>query len=58
MNTLNVDPAEIAKFEELASRWWDKQGEFKPLHEINPLRLHFIDERVQLNGKRVLLHFF
>ncbi len=54
MNTLNVDPAEIAKFELLASRWWDKQGEFKPLHEINPLRLHFIDERVQLNGKRVL----
>jgi len=54
MNTLNVDPAEISKFEELASRWWDTQGEFKPLHEINPLRLHFIDERVQLNGKRVL----
>ncbi|MCW8936013.1 MAG: bifunctional 2-polyprenyl-6-hydroxyphenol methylase/3-demethylubiquinol 3-O-methyltransferase UbiG [Gammaproteobacteria bacterium] len=54
MNTLNVDPAEIAKFEELANRWWDQQGEFKPLHEINPLRLHYIDERVQLNGKRVL----
>ncbi|RDH80658.1 MAG: bifunctional 3-demethylubiquinol 3-O-methyltransferase/2-polyprenyl-6-hydroxyphenol methylase [endosymbiont of Galathealinum brachiosum] len=54
MTTLNVDPAEIAKFEELASRWWDRQGEFKPLHEINPLRLHYIDERVQLNGKRVL----
>ncbi len=54
MNTLNVDPAEIAKFEELSNRWWDRQGEFKPLHEINPLRLHFIDERVQLNGKRVL----
>ena len=54
MTTLNIDPAEIAKFEELASRWWDKQGEFKPLHEINPLRLHYIDERVQLNGKRVL----
>ena len=54
MNTLNVDPAEIAKFEELASRWWDKQGEFKPLHEINPLRLHYIDERAQLNGKRIL----
>jgi 2-polyprenyl-6-hydroxyphenyl methylase / 3-demethylubiquinone-9 3-methyltransferase len=54
MSTLNVDPAEISKFEELASRWWDRQGEFKPLHEINPLRLHFIDERVQLNGKRVL----
>jgi len=54
MNTLNVDPAEIAKFEDLASRWWDKHGEFKPLHEINPLRLHYIDERVQLNRKRVL----
>jgi len=54
MSTLNVDPAEIAKFEELASRWWDKQGEFKPLHEINPLRLHYIDERVQLAGKKVL----
>jgi len=54
MTTLNVDPAEISKFEELASRWWDMQGEFKPLHEINPLRLHYIDERVQLNGKRVL----
>ena len=50
----NVDPAEISKFEELASRWWDKQGEFKPLHEINPLRLHYIDERVQLPGKKVL----
>ncbi len=54
MTTLNIDPAEIAKFEELASRWWDKQGEFKPLHEINPLRLHYIDERVQLAGKKVL----
>ena len=54
MSTLNVDPAEISKFEELASRWWDKHGEFKPLHEINPLRLHYIDERVNLSGKRVL----
>ena len=54
MTTLNIDPAEIAKFEELASRWWDMHGEFKPLHDINPLRLHYIDERVQLNGKRVL----
>ena len=50
----NVDPAEIAKFEELASRWWDRDGEFKPLHEINPLRLNFIDERVGLAGKKVL----
>lgn len=54
MSTLNVDPAEISKFEELASRWWDMHGEFKPLHEINPLRLHYIDERVNLSGKRVL----
>ena len=54
MNTLNVDPNEIAKFEELASRWWDTQGEFKPLHEINPLRLHYIDERANIQGKKVL----
>ena len=50
----NVDPAEIAKFEELASRWWDMDGEFKPLHEINPLRLNYIDERVGLAGKKVV----
>lgn len=54
MTTLNVDPAEIAKFEELANRWWDTQGEFKPLHEINPIRLQYIDERVNLDGKKVL----
>jgi 2-polyprenyl-6-hydroxyphenyl methylase/3-demethylubiquinone-9 3-methyltransferase len=42
---LNVDESEIAKFEELASRWWDRQSEFKPLHEINPLRVNYIDER-------------
>lgn len=53
-NSINVDPAEIAKFEELANRWWDKQGEFKPLHEINPLRLQYIDQRVGLAGKKVL----
>ncbi|RRJ84221.1 bifunctional 2-polyprenyl-6-hydroxyphenol methylase/3-demethylubiquinol 3-O-methyltransferase UbiG [Aestuariirhabdus litorea] len=50
----NVDLAEIAKFEALASRWWDPDSEFKPLHQINPLRLNFIDERSQLAGKRVL----
>ena len=50
----NVDPAELAKFSELASRWWDPNSEFKPLHEINPLRLDWIDERVSLSGKRVL----
>ncbi|MFT7129756.1 MAG: 2-polyprenyl-6-hydroxyphenyl methylase/3-demethylubiquinone-9 3-methyltransferase, partial [Gammaproteobacteria bacterium] len=38
MTTVNVDNAEIAKFEKLANRWWDKNSEFKPLHEINPLR--------------------
>lgn len=50
----NVDHGEIAKFEQLASRWWDPNSEFRPLHEINPLRLDFIDERASLNGKRVL----
>ncbi|WP_447528855.1 bifunctional 2-polyprenyl-6-hydroxyphenol methylase/3-demethylubiquinol 3-O-methyltransferase UbiG [Vreelandella sp. TE19] len=50
----NVDQAEVAKFEALASQWWDDQGEFKPLHEINPLRLDFIDARAGLAGKAVL----
>ncbi len=50
----NVDKAEIAKFEELASRWWDPNSEFKPLHDFNPLRLDFIDQRAQIKGKRVL----
>ena len=50
----NVDNVEIAKFEALASRWWDPNSEFKPLHDINPLRLNYIDERTGLNGKKVL----
>jgi len=50
----NVDYDEIAKFESLASRWWDPHSEFKPLHDINPLRLDYIDQRVGLAGKRVL----
>ncbi|TCK03045.1 bifunctional 2-polyprenyl-6-hydroxyphenol methylase/3-demethylubiquinol 3-O-methyltransferase UbiG [Marinobacterium mangrovicola] len=50
----NIDPAEIAKFEELASRWWDRDSEFKPLHDINPLRVGFIDRIAPLAGKRVL----
>ncbi|HEX9813186.1 MAG TPA: bifunctional 2-polyprenyl-6-hydroxyphenol methylase/3-demethylubiquinol 3-O-methyltransferase UbiG [Burkholderiales bacterium] len=50
----NVDAAEIAKFEALASRWWDPHSEFKPLHDINPLRLGFIDDRTELAGKSVL----
>jgi 2-polyprenyl-6-hydroxyphenyl methylase/3-demethylubiquinone-9 3-methyltransferase len=55
MNTAaNVDPQEIAKFSELAHRWWDPNSEFKPLHDINPLRLAWIDRCVGLAGKRVL----
>jgi len=50
----NVDHAEIAKFEALAHRWWDRESEFKPLHEINPLRVNWIDEHVSLAGKNVL----
>ena len=50
----NVDHAEVGKFEELASRWWDRESEFKPLHDINPLRLDYIDGIAGLAGKRVL----
>lgn len=50
----NVDPGEINKFAALASRWWDPNSEFKPLHEINPLRLDYINERAPLKGKKVL----
>jgi len=50
----NVDHSELAKFSALASKWWDPNSEFRPLHEINPLRLNWIDERVGLKGKRVL----
>jgi len=52
--TDNVDPAEIAKFEELASRWWDRSSEFKPLHEINPLRANYIDEHSPVAGKKLI----
>jgi 2-polyprenyl-6-hydroxyphenyl methylase / 3-demethylubiquinone-9 3-methyltransferase len=51
---INADPREIAKFEQLAHRWWDQEGEFKPLHDINPLRLAYIQKRCFLAGKRVL----
>ncbi len=50
----NADPGEIAKFSELAHRWWDPSSEFRPLHEINPLRLAWIDDKAALSGKRVL----
>lgn len=52
--TGNVDPQEIAKFSELAHRWWDPESEFRPLHQINPLRLDWIDQRASVRGKRVL----
>lgn len=50
----NVDPAEIAKFSELAHQWWDKNSEFKPLHDINPLRLDYVQRFTTLEGMRVL----
>ena len=53
MNT-NVDPAELEKFSDLAHRWWDPESEFRPLHEINPLRLDYIDSIAELRGKMVL----
>src|SRR5882724_12938311 len=51
---VNADPAELAKFSELAHRWWDPESEFRPLHEINPLRLEWIDGLASLPGKNVL----
>jgi len=50
----NVDPDAIAKFEKLASRWWDPSSEFKPLHDIKPLRANWIDERAPVSGKSVV----
>ena len=54
MNTENLDQEEVNKFDELASKWWDEEGEFKPLHQINPLRVNFIEERSFLKGKKIL----
>ena len=53
-NTDNFDPAELAKFSDLAHRWWDLESEFRPLHQINPFRLDWITSLVPLEGKRVL----
>jgi 2-polyprenyl-6-hydroxyphenyl methylase/3-demethylubiquinone-9 3-methyltransferase len=52
--SVNADPQELEKFSQLAHRWWDPNSEFKPLHDINPLRLHWIDGIAELSGKRVL----
>ena len=54
MTTANVDAQELAKFSELAHRWWDPESEFRPLHQINPLRLEWIDGLAALAGKQVL----
>ena len=51
---INADPQELAKFSELAHRWWDPESEFRPLHQINPLRLEWIDSQAHLQGKQVL----
>jgi len=51
---INMDPGEVAKFDQTASRWWDPNSEYKPLHDINPLRLDYIDDRATLAGKRVV----
>lgn len=53
-DSINVDPLELDKFSQLAHRWWDPNSEFKPLHEINPLRLNYIDRLTHLAGKTVL----
>ena len=54
-NTTNADPAELAKFSALASQWWDLNGKFRPLHDINPLRLSLIDEQARgIKGKRAI----
>lgn len=51
---MNVDPVEIAKFSDLAHRWWDPESEFRPLHQINPLRLQWIEARAPIAGQRVV----
>ena len=53
-HSLNADPAELAKFSDLAHRWWDPESEFRPLHQINPLRLDWIQSQAPLAGQRVL----
>lgn len=54
MSTLNIDASEVKKFEDLANRWWDPKSEFKPLHDINPLRANYIDEHSPVAQRNVL----
>src|SRR5215203_6207387 len=53
-SSLNVDPAEIARFEAAASRWWDPQGEMRPLHDLNPVRLQYVERAGGLAGRKVI----
>jgi 2-polyprenyl-6-hydroxyphenyl methylase/3-demethylubiquinone-9 3-methyltransferase len=53
-NGINADPLELEKFSQLAHRWWDPESEFKPLHEINPLRLDYIEQLSGMDGKTIL----
>ena len=55
MTTTNADPRELAKFSDLAHRWWDTESDFRPLHQINPLRLDWIDSLAPLQGRRIFL---
>jgi 2-polyprenyl-6-hydroxyphenyl methylase/3-demethylubiquinone-9 3-methyltransferase len=52
--SINVDPAEIAKFEALASRWWDPESDFKPLHDLNPVRMNYIDSHINVAGLNIV----
>jgi len=54
MNTANIDPAEVAKFEDLASSWWDAEGQSKPLHDLNPHRLAYIEQFCDLDNKQII----
>ena len=54
MNKKNIDKDEIDKFNRIASRWWDVNGDFEPLHKINPLRLDFVSKNTKLENKKVL----
>ncbi|MBS0590319.1 MAG: bifunctional 3-demethylubiquinol 3-O-methyltransferase/2-polyprenyl-6-hydroxyphenol methylase, partial [Proteobacteria bacterium] len=54
MSMTNVNPAETGKFDKLAASWWDPEGESRPLHDLNPVRLNYVAERIALKGARVL----
>ena len=55
MTKTNIDPQEIAKFDKIASDWWNPEGKMKPLHQLNPLRLSYVEKHTDLNNKSVPL---